>query len=220
DPVSPALQPPAALTKQAWKDAVLTSTGGTVLHPDGSISVWDEKRPNAVQRLDLHAAAIASSGDDVFMLDAKGGVVRLRDSKIVAEGLRAIFSFSQAGTLPALTSDENLVWLEIDSGTRKPLPKPPGAILRLAMLEGETLGCLLQSGDLLILEGSAFVKSSDASKHRAADLHAGDGFTLMVDENGRCMLSGIKIPNSPQRFRLPENAKNIRVGPLGRLVAW
>jgi serine/threonine protein kinase len=220
EPVSPGLMPPTTLTQQPWQDAVLTRTGGAVLHPDGSISLWDESQPNGFQKRDSHATAIASSGHDVFMLDSKGGLVRLRDENLLAEGLKAIFSFPHAGSLPALTTADELVMLDPMRGTRESLPKPPGAIFRLTQLDNGKLGCLLQSGELLVLQDNTWGKPPGSAPQRAVDLQAGDGFTLLVEENGRCTLSGPKVPESPQRFRLPEHARNVRAGPQGRLVAW
>jgi len=220
EPVSPALMLPSSLTKQAWKDAALTATGGAVLHPDGSLSWWDQMQPNGIRKRAWHATTIASSGDQVFLLDAKGGLVRLGDQNLLAEGLKAIFSFPQAGSLPALTVADELVILDPMRGTRQTLPQPTGTILRLTQLEDGKLWCLLQSGELLQLTNGIWSKPDDPAMQRAADLQAGDGFTLLVQKDGRCELRGSKVPDSPQRFRLPEQATQVRAGPQGRLVAW
>jgi hypothetical protein len=177
-------------------------------------------QPNGIRKRAWHATTIASSGDQVFLLDAKGGLVRLGDQNLLAEGLKAIFSFPQAGSLPALTAADELVMLDPMRGTRQTLPKPAGTILRLTRLEDGKLWCLLQSGELLQLTNDIWSKPDDPAMQRAADLQAGDGFTLLVQKDGRCELRGSKVPDSPQRFRLPEQATQVRAGPQGRLVAW
>jgi len=220
EPVSPALQPPTALTQQPWKDAVLTASGGAVLHPDGSISTWHEKTPNAVQRHDLHATALASSGDEVFMLDTHGSLMRLRDAKVITDGLQAVFSSAKPGILAAVASGGELIVIELETKQRTPLPKPSGTPLQLAIAADGIAWCLLTSGELLRQEGNAFVAAPQQGIARAARFFTGDGYTALLEDNGRCLLWGDQVPDSPQRFRLPAGTQNLALGPQGRMAAW
>lgn len=219
DPVSPALQPPTALTQQPWKDAVLTATGGAVLLTDGRVLTWDEKTPNEAPKQLGTAISLASAENELFTLDAENRLHRLGDEKVLAEGLKALFSSARPGTLLALNLAGEPVSIETATGAPKPLPKPStGPIQRLAMSATGEVWCLLRSGALLQLANNAFTTAPPPNQ--LSDFQLGNGAMLLVEPNGRCTLSGEKIPDSPQRFRLPEGAKNVRIGPQTRLAAW
>jgi serine/threonine protein kinase len=219
DPVSPALQPPTALTQQPWKDAVLTATGGAVLLTDGRVLTWDEKTPNEAPKPAGTAVSLASAENEIFTLDAENRLHRLGDEKTLIEGLKAIFSSARPGTLLALNQAGEPVTIETATGATQPLPKPSdGPIQRLAMSSTGDVWCLLQSGALLQLANNTFTPAPPPNQ--LSDFQLGNGAILLIEPNGRCTLSGEKIPDSPQRFRLPEGAKHIRLGPQTRLAAW
>jgi serine/threonine protein kinase len=219
DPVSPALQAPTALTQQPWKDAVLTATGGAVLLTDGRVLTWDEKTPNEAPKPLGTAVSLASAENELFTLDAENRLHRLGDEKTLTEGLKAVFSSARPGTLLALNLAGEPVTIETATGATQPLPKPSaGPIQRLAMSARGEVWCLLQSGVLLQLANNTFGPAPPPNK--LSDFQLGNGAMLLIEPNGRCTLSGEKIPDSPQRFRLPEGAKNIRLGPQTRLAAW
>ncbi len=219
DPVSPALQPPTALTQQPWKDAVLTATGGAVLLTDGRVLTWDEKTPNEAPKQLGTAVSLASAENELFTLDAENRLHRLGDEKTLTEGLKAVFSSARPGTLLALNLAGEPVTIETATGATQPLPKPSdGPIQRLAMSSTGEVWCLLQSGALLQLANNTFTPAPPPNQ--LSDFQLGNGAMLLIEPNGRCTLSGEKIPDSPQRFRLPAGAKNIRLGPQTRLAAW
>ena len=219
DPVSPALQPPTALTQQPWKDAVLTATGGAVLLTDGRVLTWDEKTPNEAPKQVGTAVSLASAENELFTLDAENRLHRLGDEKTLAEGLKAVFSSARPGTLLALNLAGEPVTIETATGAIQPLPKPSdGPIQRLAMSSTGEVWCLLQNGALLQLANNTFAPAPPPNQ--LSDFQLGNGAMLLIEPNGRCTLSGEKIPDSPQRFRLPEGAKHIRLGPQTRLAAW
>jgi serine/threonine protein kinase len=219
DPVSPALQPPTALTQQPWKDAVLTATGGAVLLTDGRVLTWDEKTPNEAPKPVGTALSLASAENELFTLDAENRLHRLGDEKTLTEGLKAVFSSARPGTLLALNLAGEPVTIETATGVTQPLPKPSeGPIQRLAMSPTGEVWCLLQSGALLQLANNTFAPAPPPNQ--LSDFQLGNGAMLLIEPNGRCTLSGEKIPDSPQRFRLPEGAKHIRLGPQTRLAAW
>jgi serine/threonine protein kinase len=219
DPVSPALQPPTALTQQPWKDAALTATGGAVLLTDGSVLTWDEKTPNEAPKQLGTAVSIASAENELFTLDAENRLHRLGDEKVLVEGLKAVFSSARPGTLLALNLAGEPMTIETATGATQPLPKPSaGPISRLAMSSTGEVWCLLQSGALLQLVNNTFTPAPPPNQ--LSDFQLGSGAMLFVEPNGRCTLSGEKIPDSPQRFRLPAGAKQIRLGPQTRMAAW
>jgi serine/threonine protein kinase len=219
DPVSPALQPPTALTQQPWKDAVLTATGGAVLLTDGRVLTWYEKTPNEAPKQLGTAVSIASAENELFTLDAENRLHRLGDEKVLGEGLMAVFSSARPGTLLALNLAGEPMTIETATGATQPLPKPSaGPIQRLAMSATGEVWCLLQSGELLQFVNNAFTPAPPPNQ--LSEFQLGNGAMLLVEPNGRCTLSGEKIPDSPQRFRLPEGAKQIRIGPQTRLAAW
>lgn len=195
---------------------MLTATGGAVLHADGSVSTWDEKTPNMAPKHDWAAVSIASSENELFILNRQNGLVRLRDSNLLAEGLKAIFSDSKPGRLLALSLENEALELEIASNTRRSLGKLSGDVKRLVRQPDNTFWAVLTSGELLRHDGQTFA----STPQRALDIQSGSGWTLTLEETDRCTLQGEKIPDSPQRFRLPQDAKNIRAGPQGRFVAW
>ena len=219
DPVSPALQPPTALTQQPWKDAVLTATGGAVLLTDGRVLTWDEKTPNEAPKPLGTAVSLASAENEIFTLDAENRLHRLGGEKTLTEGLKAVFSSARPGTLLALNLAGEPVTIETATGAIQPLPKPSeGPIQRLAMSSTGEAWCLLQNGALLQLANNTFAPAPPPNQ--LSDFQLGNGAMLLIEPNGRCTLSGEKIPDSPQRFRLPEGAKHIRLGPQTRLAAW
>ena len=219
DPVSPALQPPTALTQQPWKDAVLTATGGAVLLTDGRVLTWDEKTPNEAPKPVGTAVSLASAENEIFTLDAENRLHRLGDEKTLTEGLKAVFSSARPGTLLALNLAGEPVTIETATGATQPLPKPSdGPIQRLAMSSTGEVWCLLQSGALLQLANNTFTPAPPPNQ--LSDFQLGNGAMLLIEPNGRCTLSGEKIPDSPQRFRLPAGAKQIRLGPQTRMAAW
>jgi tRNA A-37 threonylcarbamoyl transferase component Bud32 len=225
EPVSPALQPPDALSRQPWQDAVLIATGGAVLHPDGAISIWHEKTPSEVRRVILPAQAIGSSGNDLFALDREGRLHRLQPEPLmVAEGLKTIFSSPISGTLCALTESADPVVLQIENGSRTPLPHRSEGISRLTMASDGMIWCKTENGEWLRKEGDAFVAIEPdrfpPGIAKVSELIAGAGFTAVIEENGRCTLWGPEVPDSPQRFRLPAGARHLRVGPQTRMAAW
>ncbi|MBL9176792.1 MAG: serine/threonine protein kinase [Verrucomicrobiaceae bacterium] len=219
DPVSPALQPPTTLTQQPWKDAVLTATGGAVLLTDGRVLTWDEKTPNEAPKQVGTAVSLASAENELFTLDTENRLHRRGDKKTLTEGLKAVFSSARPGTLLALNHSGEPVTIETATGATHPLPKPSdGPIQRLAMSSKGEVWCLLQSGALLQLANNTFTPAPPPNQ--LSDFQLGNGAMLLIEPNGRCTLSGEKIPDSPQRFRLPAGAKNIRLGPQTRLAAW
>ncbi|MDZ4404136.1 serine/threonine-protein kinase [Prosthecobacter sp.] len=220
DNVSPALQPPTELMKQPWQDAVLTASGGAVLYPNGSVSLWHESKPNAVRRADFPAQAIASSGNDILALDREGRLHDLGSSKVITDGLKAVFSSAKPGFAAAMTSADELILLQLDNNTRSVLPKPAGTISQLSVAADGMVWCLLTNGDLQRHDGAAFVAAPQQGIAKAAQFLTGEGFTAIVEENGRCTLWGEKVPDSPQRFRLPAGTKKLVVGPQTRMAAW
>lgn len=219
--VAPALQPPTELLKQPWQDAVLTVTGGAVLHPDGSLSLWHESKPNAVQRVNLPAQGIASSGNEILALDREGRLHQLGTAQVIADGLKAIFSSAKLGIVGAATSADELVWIDLETKARIALPKPPGTMVQFTTSSDGIAWCLLQNGELLRHDGTAFVMAPpQQGVTKAAQFLAGAGFTAIVDESDRCVLWGEQVPDSPQRFRLPAGTKTLRIGPHGRMAAW
>lgn len=219
DPVSPALQPPTSLTQQPWKDAVLTATGGAVLLTDGRVLTWDEKTPTEAPKPAGTAVSLASAENELFTLDAENRLHRLGDEKTLTEDLKAVFSSARPGTLLALNLASEPVTIETATGATQPLPKPSeGPIQRLAMSSTGEVWCLLQSGALLQLANNTFTPAPPPNQ--LSDFQLGNGAMLLIEPNGRCTLSGEKIPDSPQRFRLPAGTKNIRLGPQTRLAAW
>ena len=78
----------------------------------------------------------------------------------------------------------------------------------------------LVGGSSYILELANNTFTPAPPPNQLSDFQLGNGAMLLIEPNGRCTLSGEKIPDSPQRFRLPEGAKNIRFGPQTRLAAW
>jgi hypothetical protein len=220
DNVSPALQPPLELLKLPWQDAVLTAKGGAVLHPDGSVSLWHETKPNVVQRAGFSAQAIASSGNDILALDLEGRLLDLGSSKVITGGLKAVFSSAKPGFIGAMTSANELILLQLENNSRTALPKPTGTISQLAVAADGTAWCLMGNGELQHHDGAAFVPSPQQGIAKASQFLTGEGFTAIVEENGRCTLWGDAVPDSPQRFRLPAGTKKLVVGPQTRMAAW
>jgi serine/threonine protein kinase len=215
--VSPALQPPVELTRQIWQDAVLTTSGGLVLHPDGSLSQWDESRPNAVLRPEMKARGIAISGNTWLALDVDGRLHDLVAAKVVAEGVKQVFSSANSGIVPALTMADEVVLIDFMQNKRTTLPKPEGVSFELTLTADAQLWCVTSEGALMRYENGMPVNDG---RTNVAQFLAGDGFTVVVETGGRCTLAGEKAADSPQRFRLPAGTKTLRAGPQGRMVAW
>ena len=190
-----------------------------MLLTDGRVLTWDEKTPNEAPKEVGTSVSLASAENELFTLDAENRLHRLGDEKTLTEGLKAVFSSARPGTLLALNLAGEPVTIETATGATQALPKPSaGPIQRLAMSSTGDVWCLLQSGALLQLVNNTFTPAPPPNQ--LSDFQLGNGAMLLIEPNGRCTLSGEKIPDSPQRFRLPEGAKHIRLGPQTRLAAW
>lgn len=218
DAVSPALQPPVDLTKRPWKDAVLTSTGGTVLLEDGSIAIWHESQPNTAQNLAIKAQSLGNSADRVLALDSANRLIDIENGQTVLEGCKAVFSSAKAGIVPAMTLADEAFLLDLGSLKRTPLPKADFA--QVAVDAEGVVWCLLVSGELQKLDGSTFAAAPQQGVSTAAQMAVGTGFMALVEPSGRCVLFGPGVIDSPQRFRLPAGTHTLRTGSQGRMVAW
>ena len=61
---------------------------------------------------------------------------------------------------------------------------------------------------------------SSSSLSEPAKVLAIDGISLAHDPNGKAVLWGPKVTDSPQRFRLPEGTAHVRLGATGLMAAW
>lgn len=67
---------------------------------------------------------------------------------------------------------------------------------------------------------SASELPSSSSLSEPAKVIAIDGISLAHDPNGKAVLWGPQVTDSPQRFRLPEGTLHVRLGPTGLMAAW
>ena len=67
---------------------------------------------------------------------------------------------------------------------------------------------------------SAAELPSSSSLTEPAKVIAIDGISLAHDSNGKAVLWGPQVTDSPQRFRLPEGTSQVRLGPTGLMAAW
>lgn len=61
---------------------------------------------------------------------------------------------------------------------------------------------------------------SSSSLATPAQVIAIEGISLAHDSNGKAVLWGPQVTDSPQRFRLPEGTTQVRLGPTGLMAAW
>jgi hypothetical protein len=61
---------------------------------------------------------------------------------------------------------------------------------------------------------------SSSSLSEPAKVIAIEGISLAHDSNGKAVLWGPKVTDSPQRFRLPKGTTQVRLGPTGLMAAW
>jgi serine/threonine protein kinase len=67
---------------------------------------------------------------------------------------------------------------------------------------------------------SATELPSSSSLSEPAKVIAIEGISLAHDSNGKAVLWGPKVTDSPQRFRLPKGTTQVRLGPTGLMAAW
>jgi|GEM_PF-2580139 len=67
---------------------------------------------------------------------------------------------------------------------------------------------------------SATELPSSSSLSEPAQVIAIEGISLAHDRNGKAVLWGPQVTDSPQRFRLPSGTTQVRLGPTGLMAAW
>ena len=67
---------------------------------------------------------------------------------------------------------------------------------------------------------SASALPSSSSLSEPAQVIVIEGISLAHDANGKAVLWGPKVIDSPQRFRLPAGTTHVRLGPTGLMAAW
>ncbi|HEY1122234.1 MAG TPA: protein kinase [Haloferula sp.] len=252
DPLPPALQPPDELTRQPWQDAVLLSTGGAVLHPDGSVSCWSEKSPGKIASCKVQAKALAPCGNAVIALDRKADLHLLAfdgSATRIGEGIQMISPSAKEGIFAALNADGDGVLIRTDKPEPEVISKD-GAYTRFAITADGTVWGVDRANLLFRLTNGTWTRESSVTD--VADLRIGDGLLvrepsgslraigdelpsglssvatiqasrgnyLAIDTNGRCVLWGSAVADSPQRFRLPEGTTQLRISPRGLMAVW
>ncbi|MCW1885308.1 serine/threonine protein kinase [Luteolibacter flavescens] len=252
EPLPPALQPPDELTRQPWKDAVLLATGGAVLHPDGSVSCWNEASPGKRIIAQVKARAVVACGNAVVSLGDDAGLHLLAadgSATRIGEGFQSVFPSSKDGVVAVINSDGDGVLVKTD-GTPPEVISKGGAMVQFSITADGTVwgvdgeGTLsrrsdgawvpdpavsqvagLASGDeLLILDstGKLMLAKGDLPSGLATvkSIQASRGHYLATDVNGKCVLWGPSVIDSPQRFHLPEGTTHLRISPHGLMAAW
>lgn len=190
---------------------------------------------NAVIALDQKA--------DLHLLAFDGSATR------IGEGVQMIFSSAKEGIFAALNLEGDGVLIRTDKPEPEIISKG-GTYTRFAITADGTVwgvdrGNLLfrltegtwtrepsvtEVVDLRIGDG-LLVREADGSLRVIGDelpsglssataIQASRGNYLAVDANGRCMLWGSAVTDSPQRFRLPEGTTQLRISPRGLMAAW
>ena len=169
NPLPPELSPPNEVMKQAWRDCVLTATGGAVLLADGgTVFQWGKGLPVAGAQLpgepanSLHATAtcivLLRAHDLLFMSDGTDGVPVERP-----KGLRALFSSAASPWLGITTLDGTALALMLRDGRIERRDLPFKDVQEVAICADGSAYALDGGGRLLRWTGSGEVTRDEAA---------------------------------------------------------
>lgn len=181
------------------------------------IHVWSVEPVNPA----LHPPSdlLAQPWRDAFLLN-EGGVVLLEDG-IVARWHVAKPDKSDRVRLASPASKLELV----DAGVCVTLEDGSQHLIGSAHPDSQPRLLKPEEGDALTSNQSASWLAQAKSAlppgyHSESTLLAQAGIALAYDNAGKAILWGARVPDSPQRFRLPNGVTQVRLGPTGLLAAW
>jgi len=137
NPLPPALSPPAAVMKLAWKDCVLSQDGGAVLVDDQSVFAW-HRSLDGVHRVKVpgELVSLGCNRDSVAMLDRTGQVWTMQfnsTSSPVVHRTQVASIVSSAGASVALVTKDDQAWLSSLQMSTPDTALPFQAGMRLAI---------------------------------------------------------------------------------------
>lgn len=241
NPLPSAAYPPASVTGQPWKDAALLQDGGAALYADGSFSQWKPGVSEPVRSLRLQHpfTAMTGAGDHLVALDARGNLLLIHPGEPSVETGSApatLFARETATLYPgngapfagALTTSGTAVLWSIPGCVMTELPAECRNARHLSVSHDGHLFVVTESGALLRRdspESGDFVKVAPGSSDLPASgplrqFHGGDGYSLAVQQDGRMVIWGQRVPDSQQRVRLSQPTAVLRVNASGTIAEW
>jgi serine/threonine protein kinase len=168
----------------------------------------------------LHPPPTLASGQwqDAVLL-SHGGAALLKDGSVV------MWHESSPGKEHRLTFPEPVISLSAtpseavarsQTGTTYLLPNDAsGSPRKITAYEAQRFPSGSQAKPIPLT-----VLPSSSSLTEPAQVIAIEGISLAHDLNGKAVLWGPKVTDSPQRFHLPEGTVQVRLGPTGLMAAW
>jgi hypothetical protein len=163
--------------------------------------------------------SLASAQWQDAVLLSQGGAALLKDGSVV------MWHESSPGKEHRLTFPEPVISLSAtpseavarsQTGTTYLLPNEmSGSPRHLTTDEAQHFPTGSQSRPI-----SATELPSSSSLSEPAKVITIEGISLAHDPNGKAVLWGPQVTDSPQRFRLPEGTTQVRLGPTGLMAAW
>lgn len=220
EPLPPSAQPPAELLLHPWKDAVLLSSGGVVLHPDSTLSCWNEKVPGQIVKMTLEASVLAADGDVALALTPDGELHRLTpdgSTKSLVGEIRSVFSSAHARLTAAIKKDGNAIVINIAEGTTKSLPEKP--LSSLAITADGSIWATDEGRLLHRLKDDAWIPESEMPP--VAQMAAGDEL-LVLDDSGNLRSPGNTIPSGLSAITSIQAARGhyLAASSSGRSTIW
>jgi serine/threonine protein kinase len=163
------------------------------------------------------ASLLQRAWQDAFFF-ATGGAVLLADGSVVmwheaSPGKESPLSLPRP--VKQLTGDATRAMALAEDGTALLLPSAPGeAVRELTQAEFQTLREAAKKARQSLLQISPPGLDPDGT------VFVGAGMAVSHGADGKAVLWGPNVSDSPQRFRLPEGVKNLRLGPSGLMAAW
>jgi serine/threonine protein kinase len=160
----------------------------------------------------------AAEWQDVVLL-SHGGAALLKDGSVVmwhesSPGKEHRLSFPEPVSSLAATPSEATA--RSQAGTSYLLPNEmSGSPRQITDEEAHRFPSGIQARPI-----SATELPSSSSLSEPAKVIAIEGISLAHDQNGKAVLWGPRVTDSPQRFRLPEGTTQVRLGPTGLMAAW
>jgi serine/threonine protein kinase len=168
----------------------------------------------------LHPPPTLASAEwqDTVLL-THGGAALLKDGNVVmwhesSPGKEHRLSFPEPIIRLAATSNQAVAASQ--TGTTYLLPnEASGSPRQLTTDEAQRFPSGSQAKPIPLTE-----LPSSSSLTEPAQVIAIEGMSLAHDPNGKAVLWGPQVTDSPQRFRLPEGTTQVRLGPTGLMAAW
>ena len=231
DPVAPALYPPDALTREAWRDAVLLDGGGVVLRTNGSLAVWRQSSPGRTYDITPVAPVLALAGtpSEAVMLDDRGKAFLLPsgagEPREIGGGIKRLFASALLGTMLALSDGGRLQVLAFETGVAaRSLPALPDSGVRDAVLDADgRVWAATEDGRLWSHppgNGAEFQLMQGTDIERVAAM--GKGVLAISADHRVAGFAGAVVPDNPGKVRriAAVDGMALAVDEDGRATMW